>query len=399
MKTTQMQTRAGRYVAQDGGYRAFIPNPLPPHPPIDLRGKMQVLLSQADRALGRLDGSIQMLPHPDLFVAMYVRKEAVLSSQIEGTQSSLHDVLAAEARIFSPDLPRDVDEVINYVRAMNRGLKCLEDGRPISIRLLREIHEELLTGTRGQDRTPGELRLLQNWIGPPGSTLSDAAFVPPPPHEVPNALTELERFLQEDTSLPLLIRVGLVHAQFETIHPFRDGNGRLGRLLITLMLCDQKALIRPVLYLSHFFKGYRQEYYDHLQYVRDQGDWESWLTFFLTGVFVVSQQATRTARRILTMREHHRQMITAQLGRTAGNGHRVLEHLYQKPFISVAEVQALLASTYPVANNIVTKLIEHGILQEITGGKRNRRFKYTDYVNLFIDEPIEDGGIADDEKR
>lgn len=389
MKTTQMQTRAGRYVAQAKGYRAFIPNPLPPNPPINLQGKMQILLSQADRALGRLDGSIQTLPHPDLFVAMYVRKEAVLSSQIEGTQSSLHDVLAAEARIFSPDRPRDVDEVINYVRAMNHGLKCLEDGRPISICLLREIHKELLTGTRGQDRTPGELRLLQNWIGPPGP-LSDAIFVPPPPHEVPNALNELECFLQEDTSLPLLIRVGLVHAQFETIHPFRDGNGRLGRLLITLMLCDQKALIRPVLYLSYFFKLYRQEYYDHLQYVRDQGDWESWLTFFLSGVFLVSQQATHTAQRILTMRENHRQIITDQLGRTAANGHRVLEHLYQKPFISVAEVQGLLESTYPVANNVVTKLIEHGILQEITGRKRNRRFGYTDYVNLFIDKPIED---------
>ena len=389
MKTTQMQTRAGRYVAQARGYRAFIPNPLPPNPPINLQGKMQILLSQADRALGRLDGSIQTLPHPDLFVAMYVRKEAVLSSQIEGTQSSLHDVLAAEARIFSPDRPRDVDEVINYVRAMNHGLKCLEDGRPISICLLREIHKELLTGTRGQDRTPGELRLLQNWIGPPGP-LSDAIFVPPPPHEVPNALNELECFLQEDTSLPLLIRVGLVHAQFETIHPFRDGNGRLGRLLITLMLCDQKALIRPVLYLSYFFKLYRQEYYEHLQYVRDQGDWESWLTFFLTGVFLVSQQATHTAQRILTMRENHRQIITDQLGRTAANGHRVLEHLYQKPFISVAEVQGLLESTYPVANNVVTKLIEHGILQEITGRKRNRRFEYTDYVNLFIDKPIED---------
>ena len=389
MKTTQMQTRAGRYVAQARGYRAFIPNPLPPNPPINLQGKMQILLSQADHALGRLDGSIQTLPHPDLFVAMYVRKEAVLSSQIEGTQSSLHDVLAAEARIFSPDRPRDVDEVINYVRAMNHGLKCLEDGRPISICLLREIHKELLTGTRGQDRTPGELRLLQNWIGPPGP-LSDAIFVPPPPHEVPNALNELECFLQEDTSLPLLIRVGLVHAQFETIHPFRDGNGRLGRLLITLMLCDQKALIRPVLYLSYFFKLYRQEYYDHLQYVRDQGDWESWLTFFLEGVFLVSQQATHTAQRILTMRENHRQIITDQLGRTAANGHRVLEHLYQKPFISVAEVQGLLESTYPVANNIVTKLIEHGILQEITGRKRNRRFEYTDYVNLFIDKPIED---------
>ena len=389
MKTTQMQTRAGRYVAQARGYRAFIPKPLPPNPPINLQGKMQILLSQADHALGRLDGSIQTLPHPDLFVAMYVRKEAVLSSQIEGTQSSLHDVLAAEARIFSPDRPRDVDEVINYVRAMNHGLKCLEDGRPISICLLREIHKELLTGTRGQDRTPGELRLLQNWIGPPGP-LSDAIFVPLPPHEVPNALNELECFLQEDTSLPLLIRVGLVHAQFETIHPFRDGNGRLGRLLITLMLCDQKALIRPVLYLSYFFKLYRQEYYDHLQYVRDQGDWESWLTFFLTGVFWVSQQATHTAQRILTMRENHRQIITDQLGRTAANGHRVLEHLYQKPFISVAEVQGLLESTYPVANNIVTKLIEHGILQEITGRKRNRRFEYTDYVNLFIDKPIED---------
>ena len=389
MKTTQMQTRAGRYVAQAKGYRAFIPKPLPPNPPIDLQGKMQILLSQADRALGRLDGSIQTLPHPDLFVAMYVRKEAVLSSQIEGTQSSLHDVLAAEARIFSPDRPRDVDEVINYVRAMNHGLKCLEDDRPISICLLREIHKELLTGTRGQDRTPGELRSVQNWIGPPGP-LSDAIFVPPPPHEVPNALNELECFLQEDTSLPLLIRVGLVHAQFETIHPFRDGNGRLGRLLITLMLCDQKALIRPVLYLSYFFKLYRQEYYDHLQYVRDQGDWESWLTFFLEGVFLVSQQATHTAQRILTMRENHRQIITDQLGRTAANGHRVLEHLYQKPFISVAEVQGLLESTYPVANNIVTKLIEHGILQEITGRKRNRRFEYTDYVNLFIDKPIED---------
>ncbi|MCZ7568250.1 MAG: Fic family protein [Ardenticatenaceae bacterium] len=353
-----------------------------------MQGELQALLSPADRALGRLDGSIQTLPHPDLFVAMYVRKEAVLSSQIEGTQSSLQDVLAAEARVFSPDQPGDVNEVFNYVRAMNYGLERLRD-LPVSVRLIREIHTELLAGVRGQHLTPGELRTSQNWIGPAGCTLAEATFVPPPPHEVPQALSDLEAFLHADTPLPLLVKIGLAHAQFETIHPFLDGNGRIGRLLITFLLCEKEVLLKPVLYLSYYFKRYRSQYYDHLQAVRDHGAWEQWLAFFLRGVFEVSQQATYTARRILMLREQHRQIITAQLGRAAGNGHRVLEYLYQHPIVSVTEVQELIGTTYPAANHLVMRLVEQGILHEFTGQKRNRRFIYRDYTNLFHDEPQE----------
>lgn len=389
MAAPQEQTgRAGHYVRQPSGYRAFMPAPLPPEPTVRLDGEIQQSLSQADRALGRLDGSIQTLPHPDLFVTMYVRKEAVLSSQIEGTQSSLQDLLAAEARIVSADRPSDVDEVINYVRAMNYGLGRLET-LPVSVRLIREIHERLMEGVRGQHLTPGEPRTTQNWIGPGGCTLAEATFVPPPPHEIPHLLGDLELFLHGDSSLPLLIRIGLAHAQFETIHPFLDGNGRIGRLLITFLLCEKEVLLKPVLYLSHFFKRYRQEYYESLQAVRDSGDWEQWLVFFLRGVFEVSQEATDMARRILLLREQHRQLITDELGRVAGNGHRVLEHLYQSPIVSVATVQSLIDATYPAANNLVNQLVEHGLLHEITGQKRHRRFLYREYINLFHDEPAE----------
>ncbi len=379
---TQKQNRAGRYVSQPDGYRAFVPEPLPPKPPIELRGELQGVLSEADRALGRLDGSVDTLPYPDLFIAMYVRKEAVLSSQIEGTQSSLQDVLAAEAEIVRPGRPPDVDEVFNYVRAMHRGLHRLEE-LPLSIRLLREIHAELLSGVRGHDRMPGELRTTQNWIGPKGAPLSDAVFVPPPPHEVSDALSRLERFIHDGPPLPLLIKAGLVHSQFETIHPFLDGNGRLGRLLITFMLCEQGALRKPVLYLSYFFKQHRQEYYDRLQAVRDRGSWEEWLTFFLRGVGEVSLQAADTARKILLLREDHRQIITEHLGRSAANGMRVLESLYRSPYISVDAVQETIGATYTAANNLVTRLVKHGILHEVTGQKRNRLFLYRDYVDLF----------------
>jgi Fic family protein len=378
--------RAGRYQRQPTGYRAFLPAPLPPDPPIGLDGELQPLLSQADRALGRLDGSIQTLPHPDLFVAMYVRKEAVLSSQIEGTQSSLQDVLAAEARVLSAHRPDDVEEVFNYVAAMNHGLGRLQS-LPVSVRLIREIHERLLVDVRGQHLSPGELRTTQNWIGPAGCTLADAIFVPPPPHELPRLLGEFEEFLHdESSSLPLLVRIGLAHAQFETIHPFLDGNGRVGRLLVTFLLCEKEVLLKPVLYLSHYFKRYRQAYYDHLQAVRDEGDWERWLAFFLTGVIEVSQQAAETARRILSLRERHRQTITEEFGRAAGNGHRVLEHLYQHPIVAVTEVRDLIQTSYPAANNLMTQFVKHGILHEITGQKRHRRFLYRDYINLFHDE-------------
>jgi len=384
------QIGAGRYVKQASGYRAFIPSPLPPNPPIKLEGELLSLLSQADRALGRLDGSIQTLPNPDLFVAMYVRKEAVLSSQIEGTQSSLRDVLAAEAKVLCPNRPRDVNEVFNYVNAMNYGLKHLKS-LPVSVRLIREIHRELLAGFRGQHLTPGELRTSQNWIGPSGCTLTEASFIPPPPHEVPNALGDLESFLHTETPLPLLIKIGLTHAQFETIHPFLDGNGRVGRLLISFLLCEKKVLLKPVLYLSYYFKRYRRQYYQHLQTVREQGQWDHWLSFFLQGVFEVSQQATDTARQILTLREQHRRIITEQFGRAAGNGHRVLEYLYQHPVISVANVHNLIGVTYTAANNLVARLVEHGIVREFTGRKRNRWFIFHDYINLFHNESQEAG--------
>jgi len=377
--------RAGIYIKQPKGYRAFIPEPLPPRPPIILKGQLQVLLSQADRALGRLDGSITTLPNPDLFVMMYVRKEAVLSSQIEGTQSSLQNLLEAEAKIFSSAIPRDVDEVINYVKAMNHGLQRLKE-IPVSIRLFREIHAILLENVRGRHATPGELRRSQNWIGPAGCTLSEAIFVPPPPDVVLDALSQLEKFLHKRDNLPILIKIGLAHAQFETIHPFLDGNGRLGRLLITFLLTERGILHKPVLYLSHYFKRYRQEYYDHLQNIRDNGDWETWLSFFLKGVMEVSREATETAKKIILLREKHRLAITERLGRAAGNGHKVLERLFKHPILSVKEIQKITGTTYAAANNLVNRFVELGILTEATGYSRNRRFLYKPYIDLFRDD-------------
>ncbi|HEX4171618.1 MAG TPA: Fic family protein [Acetobacteraceae bacterium] len=382
--------RAGTYRRQAAGYRAFIPAALPPDPPLRLDGRLQALLSKADLALGRLAGSIETLPNPDLFVLMYVRKEAVLSSQIEGTQSSLQDLLAAEAQVFDPEQPRDVAEVLNYVAAMNHGLNRLAS-LPVSVRLIREIHAKLLEGVRGSHLTPGELRASQNWIGPAGCTLNEASFVPPPPAEVPEALGALERFLHTEDTLPLLIKIGLAHAQFETIHPFLDGNGRVGRLLVTFLLCEKHVLDKPVLYLSHYFKRHRQSYYDRLQAVRDEGAIEDWLEFFLTGVLEVSLEASATARRILALREQHRDLIASRLGRAAGNGHRTLEHLFAHPIVSVNEVRELIGTTYPAANQLVERMTEAGILIEVTRQTRNRRFRYDAYVRLFADEPAAEG--------
>jgi len=378
-------TRAGRYVSQPSGYRAFMPAPLPPDPALDLGGELAGLLSQADRALGRLDGSVQTLPNPDLFVFMYVRKEAVLSSQIEGTQSSLQDLLAAEAQLFDKELPRDVDEVINYVRAMNRGLARLAE-LPVSVRLIREIHAELMHGVRGGRLQPGELRTSQNWIGPAGCTLNTATFVPPPYHAVSEILGELETFLHREDAMPPLVQIALAHVQFETIHPFLDGNGRVGRLLITFLLTERKVLHKPVLYLSHYFKRHRQAYYEHLQAVRERGTWEAWLAFFLQGVIEVAAEATETARRILQLREQHRSAITEHLGRAAGNGHKVLESLFDRPIVAVNDVLKLTGTTYAAANTLVKRLVELEVLGEMTGNTRNRRFRYAPYIALFNTE-------------
>ena len=343
---------------------------------------MHALLSRADRALGRLDGSISSLPNPDLFVLMYVRKEAVLSSQIEGTQASLADVLEAEARVIGRQPPRDVDEVLNYVSAMNYGLSKLSE-LPLSTRLIKEIHAKLMAGVRGDNMQPGEIRTVQNWIGAEGASLAQATFVPPPPQKVADALHQLEVFLNTESDLPALIKFGLAHAQFETIHPFLDGNGRMGRLLVTFLLCRDGILSRPVLYISHYLKRHRARYYDLLQATREDGDWENWLKFFLTGIFEVSNEAAATARAIVELREKHREFITDTFGRGAGNGLKLLEHLFRTPVTTVQAVSGLLGTTYPGAANLVNKLQDAGLLNELTGQARNRVFRYEPYVELF----------------
>lgn len=372
------------------GYSAFIPAKLPPDPSLVFDDEMHTLLSKADRALGRLDGSIQTLPNPDLFVLMYVRKEAVLSSQIEGTQSSLVDILEVEASVFDPQHPSDVGEVLNYVTAMKYGLKRLEE-LPLCIRLIKEIHRELLHDVRGREKNPGEVRVSQNWIGPGGCTLQTATFVPPPPADAVQALGDLEEFMHSTVYLPALIKIGMVHSQFETIHPFLDGNGRVGRLLITFLLMQNEILLKPVLYISHYFKKNRSEYYERLQAVRDKGDWEGWIKFFLTGIADVSLEATETARSIVDLRERHRHMVTERFGRAAGNGLTVLETLFRTPIMTIGQVQKKLGITYPPANALVQRFVDAGILFEVTGQERYRVYQYSPYINLFADQREEVG--------
>ncbi|GAC1467533.1 MAG: Fic family protein [Isosphaeraceae bacterium] len=365
--------RAGRFVRQLEGYRAFIPSPLPPKPPLTMDAELLGLLSKADRALGRLDGVTSVLPNPNLFLAMYVRHEAVLSSQIEGTQSTLEDVLQFELDEKGQERPTDVNEIVNYVNAMNHGLERLTQ-LPLSKRLIGEIHAKLLHGVRGGGQTPGEFRRSQNWIGPEGCNLRTATFVPPPVHEMHKALDDLENFLHDRASLPVLIHCALAHAQFETIHPFIDGNGRVGRLLIAFLLCEREILQRPLLYLSYYLKAHRTEYYDRLMAVRRKGDWEGWVKFFLQGVFEVSQSATTTARKILELREEHRQVV---------ENPRLLDHLFEQPILSVSMVQDFLGCSYPKASKLVDQYTEKGLLREITGNQRNRRFRYDTFMKLF----------------
>lgn len=383
MQITKYPDRSGQYIKQLQGYKAFIPEPLPPkNPELSIDDELQDYLSEADISLGRLDGSIQMLPNPDLFIEMYVKKEAVISSQIEGTQSSLSQLLKKESEVNDPDTPSDVNEVSNYVKAMHRGLELLND-LPVSVRLVKEIHKELLRDVRGQEKNPGELRKSQNWIGSEGRDIRHATFVPPPEHEMVKALSDWEKFLHQNDHIPVLVKIGMAHAQFETIHPFLDGNGRVGRLLITLLLCEWDKLQEPVLYLSHFFKQHRQEYYELLQNVRDLGDWESWIKFFVRGVSEVSGQATDTSREIVSLREKHRGLIVEEFGNVAGNGLKVLERLFLKPYITVKQIESLTGVTFSAANNLMGKFENVGVLTEITGQKRNRQYEYSDYLNLF----------------
>ena len=373
--------RSGVFVKQPGGYRAFIPAPLPPDPPLEMDVAMVQLLSDADLNLGRLDAVSLLVPNPDLFVAMYVRQEALLSSQIEGTQCTLEDVLQFEADPKSIGELKDIAEVVNYVGAINYGLDRLREF-PLSLRLIREIHAKLLENVRGTERDPGEFRRTQNWIGPQGATLTTAAFVPPPVPEMMESLDNFEKFIHQTDLFPPLIHFGLAHAQFETIHPFLDGNGRIGRLLITFLLCYREILHRPLLYLSHFFKIHRVEYYDRLMAVRSNGDWESWLKFFLRGVAQVSRSATETARAILALESAHRQLINEHV-RNMAFGHRLLELLLRQPIVSVRYIERNLDCAFVTANKLTEQFVALGLLVERTGAERYRQFEYNEYLKIF----------------
>jgi Fic family protein len=386
------RARAGHFVRQgsgDAAFRALIPAPLPPDPPLAIDAELLLLLERAGVALGRLDGIARLLPDPELFLFGYVRKEAVLSSQIEGTQSSLSDLLLFENE-SAPSVPEgDVKEVSNYVAALEHGLDLLRTKLPLSLRLLRQVHDVLVSGTRGGDKTPGEFRTSQNWIG--GSRPGNAAFVPPPPHELGQCLTNLERFLNDEpTRTPAVLKAGVAHAQFETIHPFLDGNGRVGRLLITLVLVAEGVLKEPLLYVSLFFKQHRDEYYRRLQAVRTDGDWEGWIRFYVEGVATVAEQATDTASRLVALFERDRQKVSASK-RSTRNTHAALELVMRQAIVSIPEITKKLDATAPTAAKAVQELERLGIIREITGKQRDRRFVYSDYVNLLTegtDKPL-----------
>ena len=375
--------RMGEYVETSAGgekVRAFVPAPLPPVPPLDL-SQFISLYDRARGAVGRLDGVTTILPSTPLFLFMYVRKEALLSSQIEGTQSSLSDLLLFE----NDEIPRvpidDVTEVSNYVAAIDHGMRRMRDGFPLSLRLLREMHEILLKSGRGASKQPGEFRRSQNWIG--GTRPGNALFVPPPPHRLDECLGEFEKFLHtDDQSMPPLIRAGLAHVQFETIHPFLDGNGRLGRLLITLMLCNTGALREPILYLSLFFKSRRDDYYRLLQEVRQAGGWEAWMEFFLTGVAETAEQAADTARELMALFDADRLTIR-KLGRAATSALRVHDLIQKRPMVTIRSASKELHLSVPTVGKALELMASAGIVRETTGKLRGRLFAYSKYLALL----------------
>lgn len=378
----EYEKRAGFFMNASSGCKAFVPAPLPPEPPIQYDEDIQSLLSQADRKLGRLDGITQILPNPELFVAMYVKKEAVLSSQIEGTQASFVDVLSAEYNQIDDQRQDDISEVVNYVNAMNWGLEQLETF-PLSLRLIKNIHKRLLQNTRGSQRSPGEFRRSQNWIGPAGCNLNTATFVPPTVPDMESALADLEKFFHQEDRIPALVKIALIHAQFETIHPFLDGNGRMGRLLITFWLCQQEILSKPLLYLSYYFKENRSEYYDRLMDVRKKGEWENWVKFFLRGVAEVADEATTSAKAILKIKDEvSKKLYSMDNGNS--NYQRLLDYLFEQPFIKRSDVEKMLGVSNPTAGNIIETFCQMGILQDCTPQKsRNKLYAFAEYLDIL----------------
>jgi len=368
--------------------RAFIPYPLPPKPPLEFTNRRQRLLERATLALGRLDSITLLLPDPDIFLYAYVRREALLSSQIEGTQSSLSDLLLFELE-EAPGVPvEDVVEVSNYVAALEHGIQRLREGFPLCNRLIREMHAILLSCGRGSEKSPGEFRRTQNWIG--GTRPGNAQFVPPPPEAVEECMADLERFLNgKNAPYPTLVNAALAHAQFETIHPFLDGNGRIGRLLIAFVLHHGGVLQRPLLYLSLYFKQHRAEYYRLLDLVRLEGDWEAWLDFFLEGVEQTAQNAVETAQRLVALFKEDAQKVQ-NTGRVANTALRIFNTLCERPILTLNEVSRRTGLTFPTATKGMRVLVELGIAREITGRKRNRIFVYDRYLSILSEgtEPL-----------
>jgi len=379
---TDITMRSGIQVQQPLGYKSFKPSPLPPNPSLKIDREMLELNSKADLAIGRLDSLGNFIPDAELFVFMYVRKEAVISSQIEGTQATLVDVLDFEAGNLEVNERSDVDEVVNYINAMNYGLNEITraSGLPLSLRLIKDIHKRLLAGVRGQNRTPGDFRTTQNWIG--GTMPGNAIYVPPAVHDMTPALHDFENYVRNNKDLPPLIRTALIHSQFETIHPFLDGNGRVGRLLITFYLCHEQILKRPLLYLSFFLKKNQQTYYDLLQSIRISGDYETWVKFLLRGVIETASEAVSTAKSIIELREADRKKMTG-LGRGMRRGMILLDNLYTYPTVTIDTVKRITNLSNKAAGDLVSKFVEFGILNEVTGRRRNRKFSYTAYLDIL----------------
>ena len=372
--------RTGNFVNQLSGavaYSAFVPNRLPFE--VNMDADLQSLLSKADLALGRLDGVADILPDVAFFILMYLRKEATLSSQIEGTQATFVDVLKAEAKIEDSEIHKDVDEILNYISTLNFGIDKSQQ-LPLSLRLIREMHKELLKGVRGETKAPGEFRASQNWVG--GVSIQTATYVPPPHDQVVDLMGNIETYLHDKLPVPVLIKTGLVHAQFETVHPFLDGNGRMGRLLITYYLCEQGVLREPLLYLSDFFKRNKGIYYDKLTDYRRKDDIEGWLKFFLEGVIETSEDAVETARKIIKLREKSYAKV-ASMGGSSEKGLVLLKHLFQVPILRIKDVENIVSIKNPNAIALVKKFVDRGILKEITGKQRNRVYSFVDYIEIF----------------
>ena len=377
---------AGKLIRSPRGYWTFLPNPLPP----DLPWTTELVraLSLADRALGELAGLGRALPNPHLLIRPLMRREAVLSSRIEGTRASLSDLYAYEAvQLSFFDSHPDVQKVHNYVRALEYGLERLET-LPLSLRLIREMHAHLMEGVRGEHQTPGEFRRSQNWIGPPGCTLDDAMYIPPPVDEMQLALDALEKYLHSSSNLPPLVRLGLIHYQFEAIHPFLDGNGRIGRLLITLLLCTWELLPQPLLYLSAYFEAHRQAYYDQLLAVSCVGAWDAWLIFFLQGVVAQSQDAIIRARQLQALRSEYRRQF--QTERAAARLLQVVDLLFDRPILTVNQIKDLMGVDFSTAQRYVDRLEQVGVLQEITGRARNRIYRANEVMTI-IEDALVDG--------